>query len=100
MELKEFIENTIKDITGAINELKVKHINNIENLKIVPFENGRFSSVAFDIAVSVDDKAAVKGEAGMEVIKVLKGNISGDLEYKNSNVSRISFCIAINNDNE
>jgi hypothetical protein len=99
MELKEFIESTLVDISEGIKAAVEKTGN--DYLIIAPSyyqesKTKRFSpdcdiqDIEFDVAVTAVDKVAGGVKAG---VKVLGAKAEGSSEY--TNVSRIKFSVTV-----
>lgn len=92
MELKEFIEKSICDITTALHKSSDKMINEGSGRGI---SDSREIKVSFDIAVTVDDSKEKGGNAKISVLDYFgfeAGNKSGT---KIQEVSRISFEVPV-----
>lgn len=104
MELKDFIEQSISDIIGAVKNLKEKYNNcsqvfidnetnpiapNYPQLNIATQKN---RAIEFDIAVTTSENGSAKA-SGKVGIKVLGGSLDGELQSKQENLSRIKFSI-------
>lgn len=105
MELKDFIEQSVSDITDAIQDLKRRY-----NLKNTQYDAGAYEfnpiapeydrlnctqekrCIEFDIAVTTSENGTAK--AGSKIgISVLGANVNGERGYNNENTSRIKFSI-------
>lgn len=91
MQLKEFIEGTIEDIVGAVENISNKMNREMHIAK--PDDN---KSIEFDIAVTTETTA--KGEAEIKVLStILNSNLGG--EIKQGEASRIKFGVYVNSKN-
>ena len=90
MKLQEFVKDVLISIDKAVEEARGETRRDI---KFSDSKNQR--TVEFDIAVSVEEKNAKDGKAGIRVLQFAEagGNISK--ENKNSTVSRIQFGVHI-----
>ena len=99
MEIKDFIEKTLVDLTLGIkgageflgNENRFKLTN--VSLRTVPGgSRGIYGLIEFDLAVSVDQHQGkgAKGGIGISVISVEAGTKN---DLSNSSISRIKFII-------
>lgn len=89
MQLKDFIKNSIKDITEAVSEIDSESQRNM-------YVSGQDSkSIEFDIAVSIEDSVNKSGRAGIKVYQITEGGGEVSKEIKNSSVSRLKFSIYV-----
>lgn len=108
MELKEFIINTVRDITDAVCELQNQlhngavispsYPNSISNTTIIDPQNSKsnmlISKVNFDVAITVGSNDSTKG-GGKIGIQVFSAGLENGNEKHEENVSRITFSIPI-----
>jgi hypothetical protein len=108
MELKDFVSESIKQITDGVNEAKLHADQN--NASVNPQRWGWNSSnvqvkydkktgaaietIEFDVAVTATDGTATKGGIGVFMGAVNLGS-QGQSENSNSSVSRLKFSIPI-----
>ncbi len=93
MELKEFVKKVIIDLDKAVSEA------NKETDRDVRFKGvrGHRTSLEFDVAVTVESGMSSNGGGGIKVWGIAEANTNLNMENKNSTISRVSFCIDINN---
>jgi hypothetical protein len=88
MELKEFISETIKQITDGIRDGQ-KYIDENDFGEGVKDDKGK--EISFDVAISTD-KTEVAGAGGkISIASVFSAGVEGKEESKNANLSRIQF---------
>jgi len=90
MELKDFVKNTLKQITEAVDETRGEssrdmHLDSLKDQR----------TVEFDVAVTAEDVTSATGKAGIKVFSVLEGGGQATKETKNLSVSRIKFGVYI-----
>ena len=109
MDLKEFVAETLKQITHGVKEAQAEVAegavvnpkiwshsqSSISKMKILESEGGEcIHLVDFDVAVSVDKSTETKGGLGLFVGPVALGS-QGKSNTDNSSVSRIKFQVPI-----
>lgn len=108
MELKDFIKDTITDITDAVCELQAhlqngavvspSYPNRIANATIIDPNNHKsnmlISKVNFDVAITAGSNDSTNG-GGKIGIHVLSVGMEGNSEQHKENVSKITFSIPI-----
>ena len=90
MELKEFIEKVLLDVTEAVEAASQKAKRTIGI-------GGRVDarSIEFDIAVTVEDTSAKSGKAEVRVLQFAEAGGDMSIANKNSTVSRINFGVNV-----
>ena len=97
MDVKEFVAETLKQITEAIHEnpstldTKGRQDDHLQKIKIHAWFGGWITCVDFDIAVT--QATSKEGGAKLEIAGV--GGIGGDLKSGSEVVSRVQFRIPI-----
>ena len=98
MDVKEFVSETLKQITEAIeeNESTFRNPNSkpmpeLEKLKMLQMRDQVITTADFDIAVT--QLTSKEGGAKLSIAGV--GNIGGDLASGSETVSRIRFSVPI-----
>ena len=105
MELKEFIVQTITDITEAINDLQLNLKNgtiinptitkeNFDKLIFIDNDARMLEQIEFDIAVTLSEESTAQGQIGGG-IKVVSGRYGKGRGSKLENISRLSFSIPV-----
>lgn len=104
MELKEFIEAAITDITDAISELQKDLENGAVVSPSVPAVDGKtvcqgdcnrpITEIKFDVAITVGSNSSAGGsvKAGIQILSAKAG---GKVESRMENASRIEFSIPL-----
>ena len=105
IELKDFIEQSVSDITDAIKNLKQKYnaspqiqrLKNFEYNPIAPNNDDlndklQQKTIDFDIAVTTVRSASAKA-GGKVGIKVIGGSLNGECCGTKENSSRLKFSI-------
>ena len=90
MELKEFIKQTIIEITEGMTEGH-KYLEN--NLPGSTVADGKYTEIKFDVAVVSDETEKTGAGAKINVFSIFKGGLDVELSQKNTNQSRIQFSI-------
>lgn len=90
MQLKDFVKSALKDVIGAVEELKQEssrdmHLDSLNDQR----------TVEFDIAVTVEDSTSASGKAGIKVFSIVEGGADTAKETRNSTVSRIKFGVHV-----
>lgn len=90
MELKEFIKQSLVDITTGVDEAAKE-----TNKPMAVVSSGDNRTVEFDIAVTVEGRSGSQAGAGIKVLELVNigGKISSD--SANTNVSRVRFGVSI-----
>jgi len=109
MNLKEFVAETLKQITQGVKEAQAEvaegavvnpkiwmaQRSEAANMKILESNGGQWIHlVDFDVAISVDKSTETKGGLGLFVGPVALGS-QGQSNSENSSVSRIKFQVPI-----
>ena len=101
MELKDFVRETLLEITAAVREANdvrkktgMAKENSFNMLPGGDKENG--SGIHFDLAVTTKSGTATGGKAGVN-ISVVEMGTSGQSHEAKERVSRISFIVRLNN---
>ena len=92
MELKEFIEKSIHDITTAIHSSSEKMISD-KTGKGIPDHNE--INISFDIAVSAGDTTESSGSATIKVLNTFGLGGSSKSGKEIQEVNRLSFVVPI-----
>ncbi len=88
MEIKEFVKNSIKEITEAAEELgNEKHSFSI-------YSSGE-KGISFDLAVTL--KKSADGKIGAEIFNVVGAKAEGNISHEA--INRIKFVISLYNKN-
>jgi len=90
MNLKEFTQQVIRDVTQAVEEVRS---SSKRDMRLGANNDNR--TIEFDIAVTVEEGTGKQGGANIQVLQLLK--VGGDVsnELKNSTVSRVKFGVNI-----
>jgi hypothetical protein len=97
MELKEFVSETLKQVSEAIKENPSTYTQSkssqdlLRNIDMFNHKDGFVTHVDFDIAVS--ETSAQNGGAKLSVVGL--GSIGGDKKESVGSVSRIKFRVPI-----
>jgi hypothetical protein len=97
MDVKEFVAETLKQVTEAVNEnestLKNEkgHINGLQNINMISIGGGFITYVDFDIAVT--ESTSQEGGAKLSIAGL--GGFGGDLSNGTETVSRVKFRVPI-----
>ena len=83
MELKDFIKETVKAISGSIQELEKEKIY---------VKKKHMNDISFDVAVTISESTKAEGGGGIKIAVVSVG-AEGSMETEASTVSRIKFMI-------
>ncbi len=99
MELKEFIKNTLCELSEAIDESGVELQKKISltNIKLREKSAGNYGLIDFDLAVDVKESNK-KGSSGGLSISVVEAKVGKDSELSSSTTSRIKFTVEANFD--
>lgn len=93
MELKEFVSETIKQITDGLieaNEYVLEKTSGTEGV-----ESG-YKRINFDIAVTTNEGETDKVGGGIFVAQIFKAAGSSELTSVTSNSNRIQFAVLVN----
>ncbi|MDD5253749.1 MAG: hypothetical protein PHG05_01420 [Candidatus Nanoarchaeia archaeon] len=90
MELKEFVKNTLKEITEAVEE------TNKESGYYCGFDWGARQGISFDLAVVL--KKSTDGKVAAEIFSVVGAKVGGSISQEN--VNRINFVVVLNKKGE
>lgn len=94
MELKDFIKNTIRELSEAIDEsgVELKKKVALTNTELRKTSHGKYGLIEFDLAVSASESKTGSGGGGVKIAvleaKAGKSNISAK-----SSTSRIKFTV-------
>ena len=97
MDVKEFVAETLQQVTKAIHdnpstlETQGRQSESLHKINIFPWYSGWITYVDFDIAVT--EATSKEGGAKLQVAGV--GGLGGDLRAGSETVSRIKFRIPI-----
>lgn len=98
MDLKTFVSTTILEIVGGV-EIAMDKVHSVSNTAVIApkkkqEERGRRQDVTFEVALTVQESSANKGNMSL---KVLGAGIGGgkEISTENSTVSRVSFVVPI-----
>lgn len=98
MNLKEFVQTALSEITSAVVDSSKS-----SNRTIYVTDSKDNRCVEFDVAVSVEESSETGGKAGIKVLGFLDGGAEITKNSKKSEVSRICFGVHIdrfdNNEN-
>jgi hypothetical protein len=91
MELKDFVKKVIIDLDSAISEA------NKETEREIRFKGVKEqrTAVEFDVAVTVESTKTGKGGGEIKVWGIGQVGAKGNMEFKNSTVSRVSFGVDV-----
>jgi hypothetical protein len=90
MNLKEFIEETVKQIIDGVVESQ-KHAR---SKKAVVFPQGAIRKVSFDVSITVVENTELHGKAGLSVWSI-GASAGGKSENVNTLAHRIKFDVDI-----
>lgn len=99
MELKDFIKNTVGQISDAIEEYNSERhkLNKFGNLNPKIFASGEsfeIDTIEFDVAITAGEK--VSGSAGAKVnVYIANFGGEGSLEKESNAVNRIKFSLGV-----
>jgi hypothetical protein len=107
MELKEFIKSTVQSIVDAADELgteidaqkavinpKLKGQTIVIGRLSATSENAPITSISFDVAVTEEEGASVKGGVGIKIVP-FQASLGGGTSSVNSTVSKIQFTLNV-----
>lgn len=94
MELKEFIKNTIRDLSEAIDEsgVELKKQVALTNTELRKTSRGKYGLIDFDLAVSASESQTGSGGGGVK-IAVLEAKAGKSNVSEKSSTSRIKFTV-------
>ncbi len=106
MTLKEFVRDSLIEITGGISEARANKVQIPKDVFKIPGDksgssgivtNGSNSAflVDFDVAVTVSDKFDAGGKAAITVAHILSIEGGGNSSMEHSKVSRIQFKVPL-----
>lgn len=90
MELKQFIKTALQEIVQAVDEVSYEATR---EMHVTGTQQQR--CIEFDIAVTVESDSSQSGKAGIKVWEFLEGGGELKKNNKNSEVSRISFGVNV-----
>ena len=100
MDLKEFIRQSLLDISEGLHEANEEYKKGSKSgsnvfllLPSGPKNDAR--GVKFDLAVTTKSESGTGGKAGIN-IKIVELSTGGQSQSAKENISRISFTVAIN----
>lgn len=102
MEVREFVRETLLQITSGVNDAKSR-LNNIARKKGVKvpgsqvnsYEDDILSEVEFDILVTVETsgKVSAEGKAGIKMVASVEG--VAEVEQKRGHEHRVKFSVPV-----
>ena len=93
MELKEFVAESIKQITDGLveaNEYVLKKTSGSEGVQ------SGYKRINFDVAVTTNEGEKDKIGGGIVIAQIFKAGASSELSNITSNTSRIQFDVLVN----
>lgn len=97
MDVKDFVAETLRQVTEAINENESSldtggiHLPALQNLNMISLHGGWVTHVDFDIAVT--ESSSQEGGAKLKIAGV--GGIGGDLTKGTEIASRVKFRVPL-----
>lgn len=98
MDLAEFVKSSIvqiiQGVSHAIEETRGNSARAVINPTLQHASHGDINAISFDVAVTVQEEAGIKGSGGIKVFGAQIG-VGADKTLSNTAVSRLSFSVPV-----